>query len=195
MNLQKSVSSLQESLQIEDNEAAGYIDIKLELVMPRIIASSRQSSAHHHPWRPSSLLISASKVSLSNYRSLESGCRADLANSLDKFQQSPMFFGGSFPSSSSDPGIVTEKFWSHATGSDNVRDPPAPNMSPAAMFKKDLLWTDARDVWHCSGIVIIFVSPRRDSRQIRPRCSAKCSLMTRTSTLNTSLSPRILLVS
>ena len=173
MNLQKSVSSLQESLQIEDNDAAGYIDIKLELVMPRIIASSRQSSAHHHPWRPSSLLISASKVSLSNYRSLESGCRADLANSLDKFQQSPMFFGGSFPSSSSDPGIVTEKFWSHATGSDNVRDPPAPNMSPAAMFKKDLLWTDARDVWHCSGIDNYFCESKKGFKADKTKVFSK----------------------
>lgn len=148
MNLQKSVTSLQESLQMsEDNDNAGYIDIKLELLMPRIIASSRGVKSPH-PWRPSALQISASKVSLSNYRSLETGCRADLANNLDKFQQSPMFFGGSFPCSASDPCVVNEKFWSHATGSDNVREAPSLAMSPQAMFHKDLLWTDARDVWH-----------------------------------------------
>ena len=149
MNLQKSVASLQRSLQLEQGDA-GYVDVKMELVMPRIIASPRSCVRSPHHWRPSSLQISASKISLSNFRSLESGSRADLANTLDKFQQSPMFFGGSFPCSPGDPGIVHEKFWSHATGADSVRDSPAPNISPGSMFRKDLLWTDSRDVWHCA---------------------------------------------
>ena len=145
MNLQKSVASLQKSLQLEQKDA-GYADVKVELVMPRIIASPRSSvktSGSQHQLRPSTLQISASKISLSNFRSMESGSRADLANTMDKFQQYPMFFGG-------EPVIVHEKFWSHATGSDSVRDSPGHNISPSAMFRKDLLWTDARDVWHCA---------------------------------------------
>ena len=109
MNLQRSVASLQESLQLEDGDS-GYADVKVELVMPRIIAAPRAEARTPHPWRPSSLQISASKISLSNYRTLDSGSRADLANTLDKFQQSPMFFGGSFPCSPSDPAIVNQKF-------------------------------------------------------------------------------------
>jgi len=147
MNLQKSVSSLQESLQIEEGDA-GYADVKVELVMPRIIAAPKAKQSPHK-WKPNSLLISASKISISNYRSLETGCRADLANSLDKFQQSPMFFGGSFPCKPTDPGIIDEKFWTHATGADDVREAPTMNMAPGALFKKDLLWTDSRDVWYC----------------------------------------------
>jgi len=149
LNLQKSVATLQESLQLEQGDA-GYADVKVELVMPRIICSPKSAPRNPHTMRPSSLQISASKVSLSNYRSLETGSRADLATALDKFQQSSMFFGGSFPCNSSDPSIVCEKFWSHATGMDCVRDQPTPNINPTLAFKRDLLWTEARDVWYCS---------------------------------------------
>ena len=150
LNLEKCVSSLQESFQQEEGDGGGgYADVKVELVMPRIVASPGPPRTPH-PWRPSSLQISASKISISNYRSLDTGSRADLANALDKFQQSPLFFGGSFPSHSSDPSVVTEKFWSHATGSDTVREPPPANISQAAIFRKDLLWSSARDVWCCS---------------------------------------------
>ena len=31
-----------------------------------------------------------------------------------------------------------------------MREVPAANMTPRAMFRRDLLWTDARDVWHCA---------------------------------------------
>ena len=139
LNLQKSVTSLQESLQLEQNEGA-YVDIKVEMLMPRLIVLPRSKPSNPHRWRPENLQISASKVSLSNYRSLEAGSRADLANTLDKFQQSTMFFGVSFPCSSSDPSVVCEKFWSHATGADNVREPPNTNTSTNDFFQKDLLW-------------------------------------------------------
>ena len=149
LNLEKCVSSLQESFQQEEGEGGGYADVKVELVMPRIVASPGPPRTPH-PCRPSSVQISASKISISNYRSLDTGTRADLANALDKFQQSPLFFGGSFPSHSSDPSVVTEKFWSHATGTDTVREPPPANISQAAIFRKDLLWSSARDVWCCT---------------------------------------------
>ena len=64
--------------------------------------------------------------------------------------QSPMFFGGSFPCLPSDPAIVNQKFWSNATWADGVREVPAASMTPRAVFRRDLLWTDARDVWHCA---------------------------------------------
>ena len=37
------------------------------------------------------------QISLSNYRSLETGSRADLATVLETFQQAPLFFGAEFP--------------------------------------------------------------------------------------------------
>ena len=64
--------------------------------------------------------------------------------------QSPMFFGGSFPCLPSDPAIVNQKLWSNATWADGVREVPAASMTPRAVFRRDLLWTDARDVWHCA---------------------------------------------
>ena len=167
LNLQKSVSMLQDSLQLEQGDA-GYADVKVELVMPRIICAPRSAPRNPHPLRPSSLQISASKISLANYRSLETGSRADLATALDRFQQSSMFFGGSFPCQRSDPSIVCEKFWSHATGSDNVRDHPTPSIAPSLAFKKDLLWTEARDVWHCvvSSVWAEFATASSVSRPI-----------------------------
>jgi len=167
LNLQKSVATLQESLQLEQGDA-GYADVKVELVMPRIICSPKSAPRNPHTMRPSSLQISASKVSLSNYRSLETGSRADLATALDKFQQSAMFFGGSFPCHESDPSIVCEKFWSHATGTDCVRDQPTPNINPSLAFKRDLLWTEARDVWYCavSSVWAEFTVPCSPNRPI-----------------------------
>jgi len=167
LNLQKSVATLQESLQLEQGDA-GYADVKVELVMPRIICSPKSPPRSSHTLRPSSLQISASKISLANYRSLETGSRADLATALDKFQQSAMFFGGSFPCNNTDPSIVCEKFWSHATGTDCVRDQPTPNMSPSLAFKRDLLWTEARDVWHCavSSVWAEFTVPCSPNRPI-----------------------------
>lgn len=167
LNLQKSVATLQESLQLEQGDA-GYADVKVELVMPRIICSPRSPPRNAHTLRPSSLQISASKISLANYRSLETGSRADLATALDKFQQSAMFFGGSFPCRTSDPSIVCQKFWSHATGTDCVRDQPTPNMTPSLAFKRDLLWTEARDVWHCavSSVWAEFTVPCSPNRPI-----------------------------
>jgi len=167
LNLQKSVATLQESLQLEQGDA-GYADVKVELVMPRIICSPKSPPRSTHTLRPSSLQISASKISLANYRSLETGSRADLATALDKFQQSAMFFGGSFPCNNTDPSIVCEKFWSHATGTDLVRDQPTPNMSPSLAFKRDLLWTEARDVWHCavSSVWAEFTVPCSPNRPI-----------------------------
>ena len=77
---------------------------------------------------------------MSNYRSLETGSRADLATVLDLFQQAPLFFGAEFPSKPQDVSVVCQKFVSHATGTDAVKDAPTMTMA----FNKDLLWTDAR---------------------------------------------------
>jgi len=56
------------------------------------------------------------QISIANYRSLETGSRADLVTVLELFQQSPLFFGAEFPSRPQDVSIVCQKFVSHATG-------------------------------------------------------------------------------
>ena len=75
----------------------------------------------------------------------------DLAAVLEKFQQSSLFFGGSFPTEPGDTTVVCEKLVRHATGQDKVRRLPclqsANNQELLHAMRKDLLWTEARDVW------------------------------------------------
>ena len=105
--------------------------------------------------------------------------------------QSPMFFGGSFPCLPSDPAIVNQKFWSNATGADGVREVPAASMTPRAVFRRDLLWTDARDVWHCAVAsvwaefplldatpLVLWVWARPEEKQ-QPPCGEKMERATR----------------
>jgi len=144
LNLQKSVKSLQASLDLEQGDSF-YADIKLEILMPRIICTTGTNFKVETEKKPTSLQAHASKISVANYRSLETGSRADLATVLDLFQRSPMFFGAEFPSKCDDTSVVCEKFVQHATGTDCVKEAPTiANIS----YTKDLLWTDARDVWY-----------------------------------------------
>ena len=82
---------------------------------------------------------------MANYRSRDTGSRADLAAALDRFQQSSLFFGAAFPSRPSDPAVVHQKLITHATGGDH-----SGQSSGGSAFRRDLLWTEARDVWHCA---------------------------------------------
>ena len=142
LNLQKSVAELQQSLQLDEADAA-YADVKVEVVMPRLICSPRPTSCGSS-LRPASLQASASKVCLANYRSRDTGSRADLAAALDKFQQAGLFFGASFPSRSSDPAVVHQKLVSHATGTDTVKN--SGGSGGLSQFRRDLLWTEARHI-------------------------------------------------
>jgi len=162
LNLQKSVQSLQASLELEQSES--YTNIKLEVLMPRVICGARMPQKIESPLKPDFLQIQASKISLANYRSLETGSRADLATVLDLFQRSPLFFGADFPSKPGDVNVVCQKFINHATGDDAVRE--APSMNTA--FKKDLLWTDARDMWYVlvDSLWAEFVIPKHPGRPV-----------------------------
>ena len=66
--------------------------------------------------RPHALHVQASRILCANYRSLETGSKADLAKCLESFQDSPLFFGTDFPNLSSDIPVVCDKMIQHATG-------------------------------------------------------------------------------
>jgi hypothetical protein len=69
------------------------------------------------------------------------------------FQDSELFFGTNFPNAVDDIPVVCDKMVRHATGSDDIRpsvDLKLPSLSHQdwwPVMKKDLLWTDAKDVW------------------------------------------------
>lgn len=156
LNLQKSVTGLQASLAMEKSDSF-YADVKAELLMPRIIyCAGGRVPSHTEPGssnkeRPVSLEIQASRITASNYRSQDTGNHADLAAILDKFQNSSLFFGAEFPALVGDTTVVCEKLVAHATGQDKVRSLPslvaANTQELVQAMRRDLLWTEARDVW------------------------------------------------
>ena len=66
--------------------------------------------------RPRALHVQASRILCANYRSLETGSKADLAKCLESFQNASFFFGTEFPNSINDIPAVCDKMVKHATG-------------------------------------------------------------------------------
>ncbi len=83
-------------------------------------------------------------------------------NMVFAFQEGSLFFGTSFPNIVTDIPMVCDKMVKHATGGDDrkisseaARPPASDSVSSVPGFsdlwpvmKKDLLWTEARDVWN-----------------------------------------------
>lgn len=103
--------------------------------------------------RPKSLHLQVSRVLAANYRSLETGSKADLAETLETFQKSSLYYGTDFPNCPTDVPTVCDKFLNHATGQDTVSKGVQTLLSNRRddiwrVMKKDLLWTEAKDVWY-----------------------------------------------
>ncbi len=60
--------------------------------------------------------MQVSRVLAANYRSRETGSRADLAGVLEQFQRSGLFFGTEFPCRPADIPTVCDKLLQHAVG-------------------------------------------------------------------------------
>lgn len=111
-----------------------------------------ESNVDHHTQRdrPKSLHLQVTRATITNVRSLEHSSRADLAKCVDSFYMGSLFFGSDFPSQPDDYYIVTQKFLDHISATDNVRTVPEMNtvvMSLSEHFTRELLWTEAKDVW------------------------------------------------
>jgi hypothetical protein len=101
--------------------------------------------------RPRSLQLQVSRLVCSNYRSNDSGSRADLAACLEKIQGhgssgggSGLCFASTFPAREKDLSPISEELLKHTL------HPPPP--SQVAGWKRDLLWSkEASEVWfiHC----------------------------------------------
>ncbi|CAL7948868.1 unnamed protein product [Xylocopa violacea] len=131
-----------------------YFDVKIEAILPRIVFESQQDYPNQKD-RPKSLHIQTSRASITNVRSAERSSRADLAQCLNAFQMGQMFFGTDFPNRSDDFHVLTDKFFAHCAGTDNIRHPP-PNFSSNSVnelirqLHRELLWTEAKDMWCCN---------------------------------------------
>ncbi|CAG9864349.1 unnamed protein product [Phyllotreta striolata] len=128
-----------------------YMDIKIEAILPRI----NFESAAEHPNqkdRPKCLSFQATRATVTNARNLEQSSRADLARCVDSFHMGSLFFGGEFPSRPDDFYVVTQKFIDHIEAVDNIRNAPESIDASVtddwmAQFTREMLWTDAKDVW------------------------------------------------
>ena len=102
-----------------------YVDIRVrpELIcgiffyfFQIIIEAVEEASHQRQKDRPRALHVQASRILCANYRSLETGSKADLAKCLESFQNASFFFGTEFPNSINDIQIVCDKMVKHATG-------------------------------------------------------------------------------
>ncbi|XP_063237509.1 bridge-like lipid transfer protein family member 3A isoform X2 [Bacillus rossius redtenbacheri] len=148
--------ALQQSLlaaKSQQAESLGYVDVKVEAIMPRLILENSQEYTSQKD-RPRSLHFQVSRASITNVRSVDHSSRADLAKCIDAYQMGSLFFGEDFPSRHGDFHVVTEKFLNHVSGSDAVRRAPTITASTVAelhsQMQRSLLWVDSRDVWSVS---------------------------------------------
>ncbi len=102
--------------------------------------------------RPRSLHVQVSRLMAANYRSRETGSRADLATALEQCQRSDLFFGTDFPNYPRDLPTICDKMVQHAIGRDDVGEAPnaalQQHQDPFKGMRRDLLWTEAKDVWY-----------------------------------------------
>ena len=169
LNLQRSVKLLS----LEQTEPP-YLDVKVEAIMFRVVLDADEENFQHSKQkdRPKSLHIHASRILASNYRSLDTGTKADLSKCLDFFRKSTFYTENSFPTISSDIPIICDVMVQHVENEPdltgmlkdrNINDSnqgkmPSKNDVPRLsdpnslwpVMEKKLLWTESRDVWHVS---------------------------------------------
>lgn len=148
LNLFQSLSNAKNE---ESISSYSYMDIKVEAILPRI----NFEYAADHPNqkdRPKCLSFQVTRATITNIRSLEQSSRADLAKCVDSFHMGSLFFGSEFPSKPNDFYVVTQKFIDHISTVDNIRNMPSQIDSSVtedwmSLFTREMLWTDAKDVW------------------------------------------------
>ena len=169
LNLQRSVKLLS----LEHTEPP-YLDVKIEAIMFRIALDADEENFQRTKQkdRPKSLHIQASRVLASNYRSLDTGTKADLSKCLDVFHKSSLYTGNGFPNMPSDIPIICDAMVQHVEGEADVAgmlnsthiansESGLPRhvkevsglKNPTSLWpvmQKKLLWTESRDVWHVS---------------------------------------------
>ncbi|XP_072383543.1 bridge-like lipid transfer protein family member 3B [Diabrotica undecimpunctata] len=148
LNLFQSLASAKSEVPVSTYT---YMDIKIEAILPRINFESPLEHPNQKD-RPKCLSFQVTRATITNIRSLEQSSRADLAKCVDSFHMGSLFFGSEFPSQQNDFYVVTQKFIDHISTVDNIRNMPSQIDSSIsddwmANFSREMLWTDAKDVW------------------------------------------------
>ncbi|CAH0560093.1 unnamed protein product [Brassicogethes aeneus] len=143
-----------------------YIDVKIEAILPRINFESTVEHPNQRD-RPKCLSVQVTRATITNVRSLEQSSRADLAKCVDSFHMGSLFFGTEFPSKPGDFYIVTQKFLDHISANDNVRGLPNEIDALNHQFTRELLWTEAKDVW-CANLDPVWADFVGSRAAVRP---------------------------
>ncbi|XP_055588824.1 bridge-like lipid transfer protein family member 3B isoform X2 [Uranotaenia lowii] len=124
-----------------------YMDVKVEVIMPRVIFEA-SSSAPQQRDRPKAMHVQVSRFALTNIREMGAS-RADLAQAISSLQEGSLVFGSGFPSKPGDLCIVTDRILSHIAATDVTMAPPiSPEMQGSLKYlTRYAMWREPRDVW------------------------------------------------
>ncbi|XP_058814862.1 bridge-like lipid transfer protein family member 3B isoform X3 [Topomyia yanbarensis] len=124
-----------------------YMDVKVEVIMPRIVFEASVSAPQQRD-RPKTMTIQVSRFAITNIREMGAS-RADLAQAVSSLQEGSLVFGSGFPSKPGDLCIVTDRILSHIAASDvTTAQPTSPEMkSVFSNLTRYAMWTEPRDVW------------------------------------------------
>ncbi|XP_055635192.1 bridge-like lipid transfer protein family member 3B [Toxorhynchites rutilus septentrionalis] len=124
-----------------------YMDVKVEVIMPRIVFEAVPGAPQQKD-RPKSMQIQVSRFAMTNIREMGAS-RADLAQAISSLQNGSLVFGSGFPSKAGDMCIVTDRILSHIAAKDvTAGQPSSPLMQSAfSSLTRYALWSEPRDVW------------------------------------------------
>ncbi|XP_058450697.1 bridge-like lipid transfer protein family member 3B [Malaya genurostris] len=124
-----------------------YMDVKVEVIMPRIVFEAPTNAPQQRD-RPKAMSIQVSRFAMTNIREMGAS-RADLAQAISSLQEGSLVFGSGFPSKPGDLCIVTDRILSHIAASDVMNaQPSSPEMQSAfSNLTRYAMWAEPRDVW------------------------------------------------
>lgn len=124
-----------------------YMDVKVEVIMPRVVFEASTGAPMQRD-RPKSMHVQVSRVAMTNIREMGAS-RADLAQAISSLQEGSLVFGSGFPSKPGDLCIVTDRILSHIAATDVTGVTPiSPQLHSAfANLTRYAMWSEPRDVW------------------------------------------------
>lgn len=124
-----------------------YMDVKVEVIMPRVVFEASATAPMQRD-RPKAMHVQVSRFALTNIREMGAS-RADLAQAISSLQEGSLVFGSGFPSKPGDLCIVTDRILSHIAATDVTGGQSiSPQLHLAlASLTRYAMWSEPRDVW------------------------------------------------
>ncbi|XP_050682750.1 UHRF1-binding protein 1-like [Leptidea sinapis] len=160
----------QAASETQDNETPSYVDVRAELIMPKIVLEAGVEHVSQQRDRPKELHVCTARASLTNVRespraNTGGGTRADLAAIISCLRR----LSGSrskFPNSPDDIDPIHDVFVKHADGLDDIERGKA--------VTAETLWRENRGVWcaRAEPLWVDFVGARATNYKPSPLLDA-----------------------